>query len=77
MKFASCADDSTDKIFDFATSTEELVFSDHRSDVKSCDWHPTEALIVTGSKDNLIKIWDPRTGAKGVHTIAAHNNTIS
>ena len=36
-----------------------------------------KSLILTGSKDNLVKIWDPRTGGKGVHTIAAHNNTIS
>jgi len=45
--------------------------------VKSCDWHPFESLILTGSKDNLVKIWDARKGGKGVHTIAAHNNTIS
>lgn len=73
----SCADDSTAKVFDFATSKEELSFTDHRSDVKSCDWHPFESLILTGSKDNFCKIWDPRQGGRGVHTIPAHNNTIS
>ena len=25
-------------------------------------WHPTKGLIVSGSKDNQIKYWDPRTG---------------
>jgi polyadenylation factor subunit 2 len=52
LKFVTCADDSTAKVFDFATSKEELTFTDHRSDVKTCDWHPFESLIITGSKDN-------------------------
>ena len=76
-KFVSCADDSTAKVFDFATSKEEFVFDDHRSDVKSCDWHPTRSLILTGSKDHYVKIWDPRQGGKGAHTLTAHNNTIN
>lgn len=25
-------------------------------------WHPTKGLLVSGSKDNLVKFWDPRTG---------------
>jgi len=52
LKFVSCSDDNTAKVFDFATSKEELVFSDHRADVKSCDWHPEKSLILTGGKDN-------------------------
>jgi len=51
LKFASCADDSTAKIWDFSTTKEELVFTDHKSDVKSCHWHPTKSLLLTGSKD--------------------------
>lgn len=73
----SCADDNMAKVFDFSKSKEEFSFSDHRSDVKTCDWHPFESLIVTGSKDCYVKVWDPRTGGKGVHTIPAHNNTIT
>ena len=65
------------KVWDFARSKEEFSFNDHRSDVKSCEWHPFESLILTGSKDYYVKIWDPRTGGKGVHTISAHNNTIT
>lgn len=77
MKFVSCADDNTAKIFDFSTSKEEFVFKDHRSDVKTCDWHPFESLVLTGSKDCYVKIFDPRAGGKGVSTIPAHNNTIT
>lgn len=77
LKLLSCADDSTAKVFDFATSKEELCFSDHRSDVKSCDWHPFESLVLTGSKDSFVKLWDPRAGGKGVHTIPAHMNIVN
>lgn len=35
----------------------------HGWDVKCVEWHPTKGLLVSGSKDNLIKFWDPRTGA--------------
>jgi polyadenylation factor subunit 2 len=77
LKFMSCAEDTTAKIFDFATSREEFTFKDHRSDVKSCEWHPFESLCITGSKDYYVKIWDPRAGGKGVHTIQAHNNQVT
>jgi polyadenylation factor subunit 2 len=35
----------------------------HGWDVKCVEWHPTKGLLVSGSKDNQIKFWDPRTGA--------------
>ena len=34
----------------------------HGWDVKCVEWHPTKGLLVSGSKDNMIKFWDPRTG---------------
>ena len=30
--------------------------------MKCVEWHPTKGLLVSGSKDNQIKFWDPRTG---------------
>ena len=62
MKFVSCSDDRTAKVFDFATNQQEIVFEGHGSDVKTCDWHPQKSLIVTGSKDNYVKLWDPKSG---------------
>jgi len=50
-KFVSCADDTWAKVWDFVTAKEELRFTEHRSDIKSCDWHPFKSLILTGSKD--------------------------
>lgn len=40
LKFVSCSDDTTARVFDFLTSKEELVYKGHGSDVKTCDWHP-------------------------------------
>ena len=34
----------------------------HLWDVKCVEWHPTKGLLASGSKDNLVKFWDPRTG---------------
>lgn len=38
------------------------IFLGHGWDVKCVEWHPTKGLLVSGSKDNQIKFWDPRTG---------------
>lgn len=77
LKFVSCADDRTARVFDFLTSKEENKFEGHGSDVKSCQWHPWLSLIVTGSKDNKVKLWDPRLGTAEVESIQPHNNTIN
>ena len=40
------------------------------------DWHPTKGLLVSGSKDHQVKLWDPRTG-RCLTTLHGHKNTIS
>lgn len=60
-KFASCSDDGTIKIWSFSEALEESTLTGHGWDVKCLDWHPTKALLASGSKDNLAKLWDPRT----------------
>jgi len=78
QRFATASDDSSIRIWSFAESRVESVLtgtlssqnsvfsyrssSGHGWDVKCAQWHPTKGLIVSGSKDNLIKFWDPRTG---------------
>ncbi len=34
----------------------------HGWDVRCVQWHPSKGLIVSGSKDMLVKFWDPRSG---------------
>lgn len=40
------------------------------------DWHPTKGLLVSGSKDHQVKLWDPRNG-RCLTTLHGHKNTIS
>ena len=75
IKFASCSDDSTIKIWDFNEAREELMLTGHGWDVKCVDWHPNKGLLASGSKDNLIKLWDPKSG-KNLSTFHGHKNTI-
>jgi polyadenylation factor subunit 2 len=76
LKFVSCSDDTTARVFDFLTTKEEYEYKGHGSYVKSCHWHPTSCLVATGSQDNNVKLWDPRTG-EDVHTMQPHNKTIT
>ena len=43
--------------------------------MKTIAWHPYKNMLVSGSKDNLIKIWDPKSG-NTVSTLHAHKNTV-
>ena len=60
-RFATASDDATVRIWNFEQSKEERVLSGHGWDVRCVEWHATKGLLVSGSKDNLIKFWDPRT----------------
>ena len=77
-RFATASDDSTVRIWAFEEQREERVLAGigvsrsrfsmtdpptgHGWDVKCVEWHPTKGLLVSGSKDNMMKFWDPRTG---------------
>lgn len=75
LKFASCSDDSTIKVWDFPTCKSEVTMTGHGGDVKSCDWHPTKAVLASGSKDGLVKVWDAKTG-RNIATLHGHRNTV-
>ena len=75
-KFVTACDDATLKIVDFASSLPESSLTEHNWDVKTVDWHPTKGLLVSGSKDHQIKLWDPRTG-RCLTTLHGHKNTVS
>ncbi|KAF1357204.1 WD40 repeat-like protein [Lizonia empirigonia] len=75
-KFVTCADDTTLKIWDFASSQEEQTLTGHGWEVKSVDWHPHKGLLVSGSKDHQVKFWDPRT-SRCLTTLHGHKNPIS
>ncbi|KAM3965896.1 pre-mRNA 3' end processing protein WDR33-like [Aphomia sociella] len=76
-KIVTCSDDGTLRIFDFYRCQEERILRGHGADVKCVQWHPTKALIVSGSKDNQqpIKLWDPKSGT-ALSTLHAHKSTV-
>ncbi|KAI4116714.1 MAG: hypothetical protein LQ345_002918 [Seirophora villosa] len=75
-KFVTASDDASLKIFDFSGGVEESVLTGHNWDAKCVDWHPTKGLLVSGSKDHQVKLWDPRTG-RCLTTMHGHKNTLA
>lgn len=75
-KFLSCGDDSSLKIWNFQTGKEERSLTGHHWDVKTADWHPNLGLIVSGSKDNLVKLWDPRQ-SEAITTLLGFKHTVT
>ncbi|KAH8512673.1 hypothetical protein H0E87_006093 [Populus deltoides] len=78
LKFCSCSDDTTVKVWDFARCHEERSLTGnagHGWDVKSVDWHPTKSLLVSGGKDNLVKLWDAKSGRE-LCSFHGHKNTV-
>ncbi|KAL8294345.1 hypothetical protein RB597_007942 [Gaeumannomyces tritici] len=75
-KFVVATDDAALRVYDFAAATRESTLSGHHWEAKACDWHPTKGLIVSGSKDHLVKLWDPRS-SRCLTTLRGHKNTIT
>ena len=83
-KFCSCSDDASVKIWDFERGALDRALvgagaengKSHGWDVKSAQWHPEKALIVSGSKDNVIKLWDPRAPSE-ICALHLHKSTVT
>lgn len=75
-KFLTAGDDSTVKIWNFNNGKEERTLAGHHWEVKTADWHPSLGLIVSGSKDNLVKFWDPRSPSC-VTTLHGFKHTVN
>ena len=61
-KFVTCSDDKTVRVWDFWTLGMEAELRGHNADVYSVAWHPGKALLLSGSRDTSVKLWDPKTG---------------
>ncbi|KAL6122626.1 hypothetical protein NUSPORA_00298 [Nucleospora cyclopteri] len=74
-KFVTASDDATLKIVDTYTTEVERTLSGHNWDVRKAQFHRRMALVASGGKDNLIKLWDPRS-EQCLATYHYHKNTI-
>jgi polyadenylation factor subunit 2 len=75
--FVTASDDGTLKVWRFHDSSVEATLTGHGWDVKCADWHSSLGLIASGSKDNLVKLWDPRSGGKCLTTLHGFKNTVT
>ena len=73
-RFATCSDNSLIKVWDLKGTCERTI-SGHNWDVKSLRWHPTKPILLSGSKDNTVKLWDAKTG-QCLNTLHGHKHTV-
>lgn len=76
QKFVTCSEDKTLKIWDLPRKIIEKELSGHGNDITSCEWHPFQSLVASGSKDHSIKLWCPRSGEE-LATIRKHKNNVN
>lgn len=75
-KLATCSDDKTIRVVDFASGSVEKVLEGHGSDITSVDWHNSYSFVASGGKDRFIKTWDIRAGTE-ICSLYKHTNSIS
>ncbi|EDO07541.2 WD domain G-beta repeat family protein [Babesia bovis T2Bo] len=77
-KVCACADTYSPHIWDVQRRELEGVLSGAHVDTTSVSclqWHPSRSLIATGSKINVVSLWDPSTREQ-ISTIHAHKAPI-
>ena len=75
-KMATVYEDKDVYLLDIEKLKEERVLSGHGNDLTCVRYHPTECLLVTGSKDHSVRVWDPRVGDE-ILSINKHNNNVN
>ncbi|KAH8940066.1 hypothetical protein BDL97_15G068900 [Sphagnum fallax] len=73
LKFCSCSDDTTIKVWDFARCQEECSLARHGWDVKSVDWHPQKSLLVS---DSSLKWRGNRHEGQQAEVANAHESSV-
>ncbi len=75
-RFVTCSDDGVAKLWDGQSVASEYTGSGWS--LLSCDWHPKDAVVLLGGKDNRVRIWDVRTPGEAVITeVCGHRNTVT
>lgn len=72
--FASVSENGTVQLWDLKrTDRCQQQFTAHSGPIYTCDWHPTQQWLATGSRDKQIKVWNMEQRAAleyTIHTIA-------
>ncbi|KAL0221914.1 hypothetical protein RCL1_001768 [Eukaryota sp. TZLM3-RCL] len=75
-KIVTASLDKSLQVIDFRECHVEKRFEGHHSDVVSVDWHSRFSLLISGSKDGTVRLWDPRT-SEHLHTLFHHRSAVS
>ncbi|GFO41968.1 mitotic checkpoint protein bub3 [Plakobranchus ocellatus] len=67
--------DKTLKMYDFNTSTDQVVGT-HTAPIRCVEYAPDVNMVITGSWDSTIKLWDPR-GPSAVGTFPQPNKVYT
>jgi len=68
--------ETTASIKTFPPNTADLRSSAHSNEITSIDISPDASLLVTGSTDKTIKLWDMNTGGH-IYTFPAHDHFVN
>lgn len=72
--FASVSENGTVQLWDLKrTDRCQQQFTAHSGPIYTCDWHPTQHWLATGSRDKQIKVWNMEQRSSleyTIHTIA-------
>ncbi len=60
----SAAADFTVRVWEPRSGAEIVVLRGHADDIRSAEWSPDGARILTGSEDRTARIWDAATGSE-------------
>lgn len=68
--FASVSENGTVQLWDLKrTDRCQQQFTAHSGPIYTCDWHPTQQWLATGSRDKQIKVWNMEHRSTLEHTI--------
>ncbi|XP_023292808.2 GATOR complex protein WDR24 [Lucilia cuprina] len=68
--FSAVLENGTVQLWDLRRTDKCLLqFPAHMEPIYTCDWHPTQNWLATGSRDKQIKIWNMEGKASLEHTI--------
>jgi WD40 repeat protein len=73
---ASASDDSTVKLWDASTGTEQHTLRGHSHWVRAVVFSPDGKIVASASNDSTVKLWDASTGTEQ-HTLRGHSEWVS